>query len=114
MSCKYTKAWIGKCNEKCEGDYCHQHTNKKCFVCGSQATHECDNTQGLVCGSPLCDSLVCDTIHEIISHGWNLKKFMDWTGREHTDSEVTYINEFVEKKEVEYQKILEKIKTNQI
>lgn len=110
MSCKYSKAWIGRCDKDCDGDYCVKHINEKCIICHNQATHECDNTHFLVCGTPLCDNPLCDTIHEVMAHGWDLDKFMKWTGRKHTDSEKDYIKKFIEDKEEEYRQIIEKFK----
>ena len=36
--------------------YCEQHHDKKCCVCGAQATHDCSQTGIGVCGAPLCDN----------------------------------------------------------
>lgn len=41
-TCNYVKPWIGKCSNQCEGVYCDEHKNKKCCICGKQATHGCD------------------------------------------------------------------------
>ncbi|MFW6030045.1 MAG: hypothetical protein ACOCRO_07295 [Halanaerobiales bacterium] len=69
MGCKFNKAWIGKCNKPTVpgSDFCEEHNNMKCSSCGQQATHECHETFGLVCGSPLCDK--CE--HEIAKDGTN-------------------------------------------
>lgn len=69
MRCKYTKAYIGRCeNEAIEGeDYCEEHLDLECSSCGEQATHECTETFGLVCGAPLCD----DCEHKIFEDGTN-------------------------------------------
>jgi hypothetical protein len=48
-----------------EGDYCIVHERLMCSSCGDKATHDCAETFGLVCGSPLCDE--CE--HEINSEG---------------------------------------------
>lgn len=103
MKCKYVISWKGKCNKESDSEYCEEHTEKKCCICGEQATHGCDNTQFLVCGFPLCDSLVCDTIHEVLFHGWKLNDFLRWTGREHSEKEITYINEYVANKRKEWE-----------
>lgn len=59
--CDFIEAWRGKCdNEPCE-----DHKDLKCRSCGEPATHECDETNGLVCGVPLCNN--CE--HEISLNG---------------------------------------------
>jgi hypothetical protein len=59
--CYFDKAWIGRC-KKPGAPFCDEHSNLKCVSCGAQATHECPETGGLVCGFPLCDG--CEhTIH---------------------------------------------------
>lgn len=66
--CKFTKAWIGKCNNETENEYCQEHSEMKCSVCGEQATHDCYETGFLVCGSPLCSNKMCEIIHYIRMH----------------------------------------------
>jgi hypothetical protein len=111
MKCKYDKPWIGKCNVECNNEYCEEHQKEKCCVCGQQATHGCDNTQFLVCGTPLCDNPLCDTIHKVYSHNWEIKDFMEWTGRKHTEEEIQYVNKYVKERKMAIQKILDKIKS---
>jgi len=55
--CKYTVHWKGKCDQKTipGSEYCLEHHEKKCRVCGEQATHDCPVTISLVCGTPLCN-----------------------------------------------------------
>lgn len=53
--CQFTQAWIGKCNTPGE-PYCEEHSVMKCGCCGEQATHDCPETMGLVCGVYLCDN----------------------------------------------------------
>ena len=66
--CNFELAWIGKCkNEPTENGMCDEHTKIKCCSCGKQATHECAETMGLVCGAPLCD----DCEHTTRSNGCN-------------------------------------------
>ena len=66
--CKFDLAWIGRCEETAvENGCCQKHFNIKCCSCGEQATHECSETMGLVCGAPLCDN--CE--HTIQSNGCN-------------------------------------------
>lgn len=55
--CKFDIAWVGRCNAvTSQGDFCDTHLQKKCWVCGSQADHECSHTGQFVCGAPLCPS----------------------------------------------------------
>lgn len=63
--CRYVIAYVGECvNKSADGtDYCSKHLGKKCVVCGEQATHECHETCGLVCGDPLCNN--CE--HEVVN-----------------------------------------------
>jgi hypothetical protein len=61
--CKFDLAWVGECGK--EG--CTKHADVKCVSCGNPATRECDATDVLVCGAPLCDD--CD--HTIQSNGCN-------------------------------------------
>ena len=65
--CKFDKAWIGKCKEQPMDDFCNTHKGIKCCSCGEQATGECNETNTLVCGAPLCD----DCEHTINSNGCN-------------------------------------------
>lgn len=69
--CKFNTAWVGMCkNEAIQGtEYCEEHSKVKCSICGEQATHDCDLTDMLVCGSPLCDSAQCHLQHLKRSHG---------------------------------------------
>lgn len=53
--CKFDKAWIGPCNKDTLGIFCAEHAVEECCNCGEQATHECAETGGLVCGGPLCE-----------------------------------------------------------
>lgn len=87
--CQWDKAWIGQCrNEAQVGDkYCKEH-QKQCICCGKDATGECSETCGLVCGAPLCDN--CE--HELDSSGCNKRgsfhvkkgeqKYYDWIYQE--------------------------------
>jgi len=60
--CKFNKAWIGRCkNEADESGFCEEHKFLKCCSCGTQATHECDETGQFVCGFPLCDDCTHNT-----------------------------------------------------
>lgn len=66
--CRFDLAWIGQCkNVADESGFCEKHKDIKCVSCGEQATHECAETMGLVCGAPLCDN--CE--HTIQSNGCN-------------------------------------------
>ena len=66
--CHFDKAWVGKCEaEADESGYCEEHRGIKCVSCGAQATRECPETMGLVCGELLCD----DCEHTIQSNGCN-------------------------------------------
>lgn len=61
-TCSYSLAWRGPCGKDVVPgeDYCQEHIDKKCSVCGCQATRECDHTMGaFVCGSALCDNCSC-------------------------------------------------------
>lgn len=57
MNCKFSKAWIGPCNNEVaeEATFCPSHESLKCHGCEGKATQECDHTGGLVCGCPICD-----------------------------------------------------------
>lgn len=66
-NCKFDRAWVGKCKVECDGDFCDEHKDKVCCSCGEQATRECSETMGLVCGFPLCDN--CE--HTIRDNGCN-------------------------------------------
>lgn len=66
--CIFDLAWVGQCKNDIDvEDYCKDHITLKCVSCGKQATHECDETFGLVCGAPLCGE--CE--HTIQSNGCN-------------------------------------------
>lgn len=68
--CKFIDGWRGQCENEAEpGDeYCIIHKDKKCCVCGEQATHSCEETMGgFVCGMPLCNN--CE--HEYDENGSN-------------------------------------------
>lgn len=74
MACRFIKAWIGKCVGMArKSGYCKEHEGLKCVSCGQQATHECNETGGLVCGSPLCD----DCTHNVHPEGHN-GMFFTW------------------------------------
>ena len=69
--CKFQIAWVGKCrsrNNVIDG-ICARHQNYKCGSCGGQATHECDQTMGLVCGVPLCDDCIHTGTGMVALHG---------------------------------------------
>lgn len=68
-TCNFHIAWVGKCKAKVvEGtDYCEDHT-VGCEVCGAQATDSCDHTGSLVCGAPLCGSVLCKYTHRFTKH----------------------------------------------
>lgn len=65
--CEFYIAWQGKCKQPKVDlkPYCVKHLDTKCKVCKQQATCECDNTSGLVCGAPLCGSTFCVYKHRI-------------------------------------------------
>ena len=65
--CKFIKAWIGNCNRTSSDSFCEEHEGIACVNCREQATHECEETMGMVCGAPLCD----DCEHTIQSNGCN-------------------------------------------
>lgn len=67
MACRFEKAWVGPCKKLSIGEFCEDHLGKTCSSCGAQATGECNETMGLVCGMPLCD----DCEHEIAPDGTN-------------------------------------------
>lgn len=68
LTCHFDLAWIGQCkNTADESGFCEKHKDIKCVSCGEQATHECAETIGLVCGAPLCDN--CE--HTIQDNGCN-------------------------------------------
>lgn len=66
--CIFDLAWIGKCSKPAdETGICEEHKKEICCSCGQQATHQCAETFGLVCGAPLCS----DCEHTIQSNGCN-------------------------------------------
>jgi len=66
--CKYSLAWIGYCNKHADNScICEEHKKEVCSSCGKQATHQCEETMGLVCGAPLCDE--CE--HTLCDNGCN-------------------------------------------
>lgn len=68
MKCKFVIAWVGECGiDAGPSGYCGEHRDEECCSCGKQATHECEETMGLVCGFPLCD----DCEHTIRENGTN-------------------------------------------
>lgn len=69
MSCKFVKAYIGKCG-KGESDLCEEHAAKKCCVCGGQATEECSYSGQFVCGAPLCPNCTYGTDRSKPSGAW--------------------------------------------
>jgi hypothetical protein len=64
--CEFQRAWIGRCDNEAE-PFCAKHSGLKCSSCGAQATTECYETMGLVCGAPLCAN--CE--HRIAEDGTN-------------------------------------------
>ncbi len=67
-TCTFSKAWIGACGKEAdESGFCPDHKGIVCVSCGEQATHECSETMGFVCGAPLCE----DCEHEIAKDGTN-------------------------------------------
>lgn len=68
-TCKFHLAWRGPCNKKTDpdSDFCSEHKGLVCSSCGGEATGECNETFGLVCGAPLCDE--CE--HEVAPDGTN-------------------------------------------
>lgn len=67
--CNFGVAWLGDCPAQVaeEGQRCEKHANLKCASCNAPATHTCDETGQLVCGTPLCDN--CE--HAIAPDGTN-------------------------------------------
>lgn len=66
--CGYGLAWIGPCKKTAEpGERCTEHAGLVCASCGEPATHQCEETMGLVCGANLCDN--CE--HTICENGCN-------------------------------------------
>lgn len=65
MGCKFDEAWRGTCKKGVVkgGEYCFEHSNIKCFICGEQATHTCPEALQLVCGVPLCEKENCKIRH---------------------------------------------------
>ena len=69
--CKFIKSWIGPCKKETQGNrsYCEDHILEVCCSCKAPATHECEETMGLVCGMPLCNN--CE--HKIEYDGTNAR-----------------------------------------
>ena len=61
--CGFGIAWLAPCKHEVEapGCRCSEHTDIKCASCGAPATHQCEETGGLVCGYPLCDECTHNT-----------------------------------------------------
>lgn len=58
-NCKYVLAWVGPCNQECNGDYCAKHKDIMCS-CGKKAIGECEMASSMVCGRETCDNnFVC-------------------------------------------------------
>lgn len=69
--CKFSEAWVGTCNNSIsEGEFCSKHLEIKCSICGKQATHTCEQTTVVVCGTPLCDDLECKLKHFYTTHNY--------------------------------------------
>ena len=49
MGCKYI-VWDKPCDDKCEDDYCSQHSSRKCYICGRQSVGDLG-----VYGADICD-----------------------------------------------------------
>lgn len=64
--CIFNIAWVGRCDKPTTEHtlFCEQHADKKCVVCGNQASKDCGIATSLVCGMPLCDSYVCYIKHK--------------------------------------------------
>lgn len=74
--CLYDVAWVGKCKkETVDGsNYCAEHDNKKCRLCGKQAHLSCASTMmGFVCGLTLCND--CEQDHKYESHNAGLVQY---------------------------------------
>lgn len=69
-ACKFEKAWIGPCGKECEADFCKEHLQVKCCVCGKQAKRECSYCGQFVCGYPLCDDCEDYAIPNTGSGAW--------------------------------------------
>ena len=55
MQCKYEPYY--RCsNDATHNDYCDEHQDIKCIVCGKQATHACGYLGQFQCGEPLCSN----------------------------------------------------------
>lgn len=68
VTCCYSLAWIGLCKKPAgENGLCEEHSKDKCSSCGEQATGQCAETMGLICGAPLCDK--CE--HTLCENGCN-------------------------------------------
>ena len=66
--CIFEEAWVGKCKQEPENDFCKDHIDKECCSCGKQATHSCEETNGgFVCGALLCE----DCEHTLCENGCN-------------------------------------------
>ena len=78
--CKFNKAWSGLCEKDVVSglEYCEEHSQIKCSICGKQATHDCGETAMLVCGVPLCDSDECKLQHYYTHHGYALDSVLDF------------------------------------
>ncbi len=61
MNCQWSKAWIGRCQNKavdCNA-FCEEHIGKICSGCKEVAIRDCEDTVGaLVCGCNLCHKCI--------------------------------------------------------
>jgi len=70
--CNYNLAWVGNCDKPAtKNGMCEEHSKVKCSVCGNAATHQCAETNGLVCGAPLCNDCEHLLTKEGVNDGFN-------------------------------------------
>ena len=64
QKCKYNIPWHGECGkETINGEWCIEHSDSKCVVCGDQAVKGCGVASSLICGAHLCENKKCYEFH---------------------------------------------------
>lgn len=112
--CNYDIPWCGKCDQPRLYDEqgvelagCAEHWDKKCVICEKSATRGCDNTSGLVCGTPLCDNIGCASKHRVA----HLLEHYPNTGSDEIFTQLRYevstqmLNEFLDNLETKLDKL---------
>lgn len=95
-----------------------EEKDKKCVVCGGVPTHKCNEMVGsILCNASLCDSSVCNYVHNLKVHPKNHKLVQEYevklTSQEKLkalESELAYLNQ----KKKYYQDMMDKSKHEEV